>query len=175
MTKRKTAVRTLCFCAVFAALTCVATLISIPLPVGYFNLGDTIVIAGAWCLGLPGIASAAIGSALADVFLGAAIYAPATAVIKGLMALIAFLLCQSLSKFPRHTEVLLRAAVALLCEVIMVGGYLLYDAFAIGYGMGALASIGGNALQGLAGIIGSVVIFSAIEDIPSVRKLLQRK
>ncbi len=171
MNKKKNSLRlkALCFCALFAALTCVATLISIPLPIGYFNLGDMVVIVGAWCLGLPGIASAALGSALADIILGWAQYAPATAVIKGLMALVAYLLCKRLHLRSRPIEILLRVPVAILCETIMVGGYLFYEALILRYGIAAFASVGGNALQGLAGIIGSVLVFSAIKHTPVIR------
>ncbi len=171
--KSKITVRTLCFCAVFAALTCVATLISVPLPFGYFNLGDTLVITGAWCLGAPGIISAALGSALADIILGWAQYAPATFIIKGIMALVAFLLCRRLHMRMRlfFVELAIRTAVALLCEAIMVGGYLFFEAIILSYGAAALASVLGNSMQGLVGIVGAVVLFSALKVIPPVRKL----
>ena len=42
--------------------------------------------------------SAGLGSALADVFSGYLVYAPATFVIKGLMALVAFAFCKILAK-----------------------------------------------------------------------------
>jgi uncharacterized membrane protein len=167
--KSKFTLKMLCFCAMFAALSCVATLISIPLPFGYFNLGDTVVIVCAWCLGAPGIIAAALGSALADLILGFAIYAPATAVIKGLMALVAWLLCKKLHNRSHLVEFSIRPAVAVLCEAIMVAGYLFYEAVILGYGAGAFASILGNCLQGLAGVVGSVLLFAALKASSAIR------
>ena len=79
--------------ALMAALTCVATMIiKIPSPLkGYLNLGDCVVLTAGWMLSpLYGFLAAGIGSALADMFSGYIIYAPATFAIKGCMALIAF-------------------------------------------------------------------------------------
>ena len=73
-----------------AALCCVATMIiKIPSPLkGYLNLGDCVVLLSGWLLGPAyGFAAAGIGSALADIFSGYVIYAPATFIIKGLMAI----------------------------------------------------------------------------------------
>ena len=79
--------------ALMAALACVATMIiKIPSPLkGYLNLGDCIVLTAGWLLSPTyGFLAAGLGSALADVFSGYVTYAPATFIIKGLMALIAF-------------------------------------------------------------------------------------
>ena len=76
--------------AMLASLTCVATMIiKIPTPLhGYANLGDCIVLLSAFLMPVSyGFCAAAIGSALADVLSGYAMYAPATFIIKGLMAL----------------------------------------------------------------------------------------
>ena len=86
-------VKKLVIAALIAALACVATIIiKIPSPLkGYINLGDCIVLLAGWILS-PAYAflSAGIGSALADIFSGYVIYAPATFIIKGVMALIAY-------------------------------------------------------------------------------------
>ena len=50
----------LCLTALFAALICACTFISIPLPFGYFNLGDVAMLLGAYVLGFPAAISAAI-------------------------------------------------------------------------------------------------------------------
>jgi uncharacterized membrane protein len=88
-----TKIRKIVFTALMASLICVATMIiKIPTPLhGYINLGDCVVLAAGWLLS-PAYAflAAGLGSAFADVFSGYATYAPATFVIKGLMALIAF-------------------------------------------------------------------------------------
>ena len=73
--------------ALMAALACAATMmIKIPSPLkGYLNLGDCIVLVSGWMLS-PAYAffAAGFGSALADVFSGYVLYAPATFVIKGI-------------------------------------------------------------------------------------------
>ena len=167
MSKRKTdkRIKSICFCAMFAALTCVCTFISLPLPIGYFNLGDTIVLTGAWLLGpLWGTIAAAIGSSLADILMGFAIYAPATAVIKGLMAVVACLVLSPLKKIIKKGsfEIIVRGISAIASEILMVLGYLLYDATVMGYGAGALVSVAGNAMQGVVGVCGALILFTAM-------------
>jgi len=79
--------------SLMAAITCIATMIiHIPSPLkGYLNLGDCVVLLSGWMLSpVYGFFAAGLGSALADVFSGYALYAPATFIIKGVMALIAF-------------------------------------------------------------------------------------
>ena len=61
----------ICFTATFAALCCVCTFIAVPLPFGYFNLGDVFVLLSAWLLGpVLGPLAAGVGTALADVLIG---------------------------------------------------------------------------------------------------------
>ena len=78
--------------AMFAAIICIATfIVKIPTPMrGYMNLGDCAVLLAGWLLSPGyGFLAAGLGSALADVFGGYAVYAPATFVIKGIMAVVA--------------------------------------------------------------------------------------
>ena len=108
--------------AIFAALTCVATmLIHIPMPAtnGYINLGDGMVLLGAFLLGPAyGFAAGGLGSMLADLLLGYASYAPGTFVIKGLTALAA-----ALSLRTMHGKTAGLAAGAAAGEIVMVLGY----------------------------------------------------
>ena len=73
---------------IFAALICVLTMvIVIPIPAtqGFINIGDAgVMIAGLLLGPVIGGLAGGIGSALADIFLGYTIYAPATLIIKGL-------------------------------------------------------------------------------------------
>ena len=79
--------------ALFAALSCVATMsIRIPTPGtgGYIHPGDAIVILSGVILGpVWGFLAGGIGSALSDLIGGYFIYVPITFVIKGLVALAA--------------------------------------------------------------------------------------
>ena len=73
--------RALVMTGLFAALGCVATLVlQIPSPTGgYLNLGDTVVILGAYLLGPAlGAAAGGVGPALADLLSGYTVYVPAT-------------------------------------------------------------------------------------------------
>lgn len=146
--------------AMFAALTCVATMvIHIPSPTnGYINMGDAVVLLGAFLLGpIPGMIAAGIGSMLADLFLGYTSYMFATLIIKGLMGLVAGLIVKKYSSLP---FVIISAIAA---ELIMVFGYFLFEATILGYGIAVFfSSVPGNLVQGGAGIIVSVLLFAVL-------------
>ncbi len=143
--------------AMFAAMVCVATMVikfQITLG-GYVNLGDCMVLLAGWMIS-PGMAflAAGIGSAAADAILGYGIYIPATFVIKGLMAVIAGGLFGRLKKVTK--PVAARVASALCAEVWMVLGYYLFDGILYGF-IPALATLYGNALQGVTGLVLGVI------------------
>ena len=142
------------YSAMLAALICVATMvIKIPSPVGgYANAGDALVLLAGFVLP-PHFAflSAAVGSALADLFSGYVIYAPATFIIKGAVALA---MCYSSRRSPKGSVFSL-AIDGLIAEVVMVGGYLLYESFLYGFAP-SLLNVSINAVQGVVGIILSI-------------------
>ncbi len=151
--------------ALMAALSCIATIIiKVPIPAtgGYINLGDGIVILSGFLLGpLYGGAAAGIGSALADVFSGYAIYAPATFIIKALMAVtVGFIF-----KRPASFSIVRTVIAGVICEIIMIGGYLVFETFIMSYGAGALAAVPGNIIQGICGIAVSTVLIPAVSKI----------
>ena len=156
--------------ALFAALTCVATLaVRIPIPAtqGYANLGDALVLLAAFFLGpLYGPLAAGIGSALADLFAGYAVYAPGTAAVKGLCARAAALLLRSLGKKLKWAHV----PAAIVSETVMVGGYFLYESTVLRYGMAALGSVPANAIQGAVGAVAGVVLYQALRKVPHIRR-----
>ena len=99
--KTKNTTQKIAVTALLAALTCVATMvIKIPSPMkGYLNLGDCVVLTAGWMLSpVYGFLAAGLGSALADLFSGYVVYAPATFLIKGLMALAAYYIYKALNK-----------------------------------------------------------------------------
>ncbi|MBE6560702.1 MAG: ECF transporter S component [Ruminococcaceae bacterium] len=164
---KKQSLYSLAGAAVFAALICVATiLITIPMPAtgGYINLGDGFALLAGWLLGpLYGFAAAGIGSALADLLLGYAAYVPGTFVIKGLIALLAALLCGVLKK--NCFSVILASAIA---EAEMVLGYFLYESLILGYGMAASASVVGNLIQAIGGIIVFTVFSGVLRSVKGI-------
>ena len=152
--------------ALMAALTCVATMmITIPSPLkGYLNLGDCVVLISGWLLSPAyGFLAAGIGSALADLFFGYVIYAPATFVIKGLMALIA---CYGFRIFQAKLgSFASRIVSGTAAEVRMVLGYFAFEGFMYGFAPSAV-NIPANGVQGIAGLIIGVVLIKMLERIP---------
>lgn len=139
--------------SLLAALTCVATmLIRLPSPLGgYINLGDAIVLVSAFMLPYGYMFLAAgLGSALADLFAGYLVYAPATFVIKGLMTIIAFAVFKTLSKNAKPLTA--KIVGAALAEIWMVAGYLIFESFLYGL-VPSLVNVPANAVQGIAGVI----------------------
>ncbi|MDD6041488.1 MAG: ECF transporter S component [bacterium] len=139
--------------AMFAALCCVATMmIKIPSPLnGYLNLGDCVVLLSGWLLPPAyGFLAAGIGSALADVFSGYVVYAPATFVIKGLMALVAF---KGFAEFSRlRNQTAGRVISGALAEVLMIVGYYVFEGFLYGW-LPSAVNILPNAVQGAVGLV----------------------
>ncbi|MBQ8323080.1 MAG: ECF transporter S component [Clostridia bacterium] len=164
----------LAFTAVFAALCCVGTLlITIPLPAsGFFNTGDVFVLLSGWFLGpLYGAVAAAVGSALADVIAGWAIYAPATFVVKGVDALLAYTVCALLKKLIKKEtlDFLPRALSAVVGEAFMVLGYFLFETVLYGF-VGAAPNVVGNVLQGVCCLLLATVLVSALRPVKAVRQ-----
>ena len=138
--------------AMLAALTCVATMvIKIPSPLnGYINLGDCIVLLSGWLLSPAyGFMSAGLGSALADLFAGYVTYAPATFLIKGLMALIAYYGFRIISKKAGGSISRILSGIA--AEVFMILGYFIFEGILYGFAASAV-NIPMNALQGAVGL-----------------------
>lgn len=164
------------FTAVFAALCCVSTLlVSIPLPAsGYFNTGDVFVLLSGWCLGpLYGSVAAAVGSALADIFSGYALYAPATFLIKGMDAFVAYMGWVFFKKFigKPTLDFLPRLLSVLFGEAVMVGGYFLFESLILGLGLGAVPNVFGNALQAVCCGVLAVLLIAALYPVKSVQRL----
>lgn len=141
--------------SMLAALTFIFTIvIKIPSPIGgYLNLGDAVVLlSGAILSPLYAFLSAAVGSAVADLSAGFFIYAPATFIIKGLMALL-------VSFILKHKRTALsRISAGLLAETVMISGYYVFEGFLYGFGV-SLINVFPNVLQGLVGlVIGMILI-----------------
>ena len=158
--------------ALFAALSCVATIsIRIPTPGtgGYIHPGDAIVILSGVILGpVWGFLAGGIGSALSDLIGGYFVYVPITFMIKGLVALAAGLLYQKVGKTQKSRY----AAVVLggVADIILVaGGYFVCEYFI--YGAGAAASIPANIIQGIGGLVISCILYPILISIPNVRQM----
>ncbi len=158
--------------AMFAALTVVSTMVvHIPVPAGFLHAGDGVALLAGLALG-PGLgfAAAAIGSALADLLLGFAMYAPATLVIKGTMAALAALLLRLLCRSGQKPALARLALCALLPEGLMVASYYLYDSVVLKLGDGAVATLPGNGMQGVLGAIIAVALYRLLWQAPALRQ-----
>lgn len=149
--------------ALMAALTCVATMIiKIPSPLkGYVNLGDCIVLVAGWMLSPTyGFLAAGLGSALADVFSGYMTYAPATFVIKGVMALVAFYGFRFLRKKLGNLPCGILSGVA--AELVMILGYFVFEGFLYGF-LPSAVNIPANAVQAALGVVIGVLLAKVFE------------
>ena len=137
---------------------------------GYVNLGDGIVLLSAWVLPLPyGIVAAGLGSALADLFSGYAVYAPATFVIKALMAVVAYSCYKLFAKNAKPT--MSRIFSGILAEIVMILGYFFFEGILYAF-VPSLVNIPANAVQAVAGIIIGVVLITVFEK-QNIIKLLK--
>lgn len=159
----KTRTQKIVMSALLAALVCVATMIiKIPSPLnGYLNLGDCVVLLSGWLLPpVYGFLAAGLGSALADLFSGYILYAPATFVIKGIMALIA---CYGARYFSKKLSA---TATRILCgataEIGMVLGYFVFEGFLYGFAS-SMVNIPANIVQGVFGLVLGVLLIKVFE------------
>lgn len=170
----KFSVKTIVFTAVFAALCCVATMVIIvPLPNGYVNLGDVFVLLSGWCLGpCFGPIAAGIGSMIADIVSGYAMYAPVTFAVKALVSLCAYFVWYLFRSIIKNNKLdfLSRLISAIVGEIVMVFGYFLYESILYGFAGGALALLG-NTLQGVCCAVVGVLIVIAIINIKYFNKI----
>lgn len=149
--------------ALFAALCTVMTLVvQVPSPMnGYVNLGDCAVLLSAWILGpWYGGAAAGIGSMIADL-LTYPHYAPGTLVIKLAMAVAAGLIFRTLQ--GRSGKLSAQMVGGMTAELIMILGYFLYACLLLGKGLAAAASIPGNIVQGVFGIVAATVVYAVLD------------
>lgn len=174
--------KNLVIASLFAALVCVTTMaIKIPTPTnGYIHPGDGMVLLCGILLGpqIGGLA-AGIGSMLADVFSGYALYAAGTLVIKAAAAMTAGILYRVLPGKSRA-----RIAISgFVGESIMVGGYYLYEiglAMASGSNLAAsaIAATAGvpfNVVQGAFGILIALVLFPVLQKVSSFRARMEKR
>lgn len=136
--------RQLVLSAALAALICLLTTflrLPVPVPQGYIHLGDVAIFLGAMLMGHNVFAAAGIGSALADLLSGFALYAPVTALVKALMGLMAGYAVEKTSALWQ------RGLLFLLCGTFMALGYFCFEWPVYGWAA-ALSALLPNLLQG---------------------------
>lgn len=139
------------FCALVAVATA-AVVIPVAATHGYINFGDGVIFAVAVLFGpAAGGAAGAIGSAMADMFVGAPHWAPFTLVIKGIEGLICGLIAHKCFTKDRRFSTRVAAAMA-ISAIWMALGY--YIAAGILYSFPvALIDVPANLVQGVSGVV----------------------
>ena len=152
---------------IFGAFTCVVTMvIAFPIPAtnGFINIGDAVVMITGLMFGpiIGGIAGG-IGSSLADLFLGYAIYAPATLIIKGLEGFFVGLIANPKKNHKWNYRDFIAVIVG---GFIMIIGYFLYEVMIFGLPSALYEFILNSIIQfGLGSVIALIFIFAARKNI----------
>lgn len=153
---------TLLLVVIFGAAVAALTLVfRIPVPAtgGYLNLGDVLIIfCGLFFGRFVGGGVGAVGSAVADIMGGYAVFAPVTFIVKGLEGLIPGLV---VGRSASRLRAALGAIGGALCMVL---GYFIGECLMPSIGLeNAMAELPGNAFQGLAGAVGGYGLFFAVD------------
>lgn len=156
----------------FAALTCVATMIiRIPTFKGYVHIGDCMVIAAGIILGpVVGGLAAGIGSMLADLLGGYYVFSIATFAIKFLAALAAGFTFTAFQKILKKYDLPGTILAGLSSEIVVVLGYFLFEIFYEGFAA-AVAEIFPNCVQGITGLILAAALTPILLKIPMIRNI----
>ncbi len=140
-----------------ALIFAMTTLIKIPIPNGYIHLGDGVVLLAAYILGpWGGLIAAGIGSASADYFSGFGAYVFPTFIAKGLMA---FGFGYFINRFPKINKLVFLFLAVFAMTII----YYFSEIIMYGHIVGPLINIPFNCLQGLVGIVTTLLLYKPLE------------
>lgn len=155
--KSNLSVLQLCLTAVFMALICMATMVvQIPIPLGYAHLGDCMILLATYLLGpVAGMIASGIGSAMADILTGYAIWAIPTLLIKGIMPWIAFYFFRKKTKFSPYIG-------AVFCLLFMILGYVVAGCILYGSISTGIMQFPGLALKSVVNFI----VFIVLKNLP---------
>ena len=154
--------------------------IPVPLTQGYVHLGDTMIFLGVLVLGRKnGCIAAALGSAMADVLAGYAMYAPWTFVIKGLMAFVMGTFIEAMEKKERLTVKIAGIPAAeligmMLGGIMMVAGYCIADGFFAGNMAAGILGVPANIGQFVVGMVLASSLAAALYKTPAKKYFAYR-
>ena len=171
-------IKKLAFLGVFTCLVFLATyLLKIPHAVGYTNLGDTIIFACAMLFNpLFSFIAGGLGSSIADLVSGYAIYAGPTFLIKGLEGLLASCIARTLAKtkFNKHFSIIFSVIVG---GIIMVAGYFLTNTLLYDLSAGTAGLLNDLIQMGINSVLGYIItVFlsksKALKDFTEINAIL---
>ena len=177
--------------ALFAAFCCVATMVikfTPPGTLGYIHLGDALVLLSGIVLGpIYGGLAAGIGSMMADILSGYAMWAPGTFLIKAVCAILAgWMFCKLKVVRKNNSFSLLKLIVlTIIPELFMVGAYFIYGSFLMFAITGdqktmiaalssSMTGVPANLVQGLVGIIITCLLVPVFLKISDIRTFMLR-
>lgn len=142
--------------ALFMGIICIATMLAIPLAVGYINLGDAVIILAGLLLGPQyGLLAGALGASMADLLLGYPQYMITTFLVKGFMGFVA--------GKTRDLAVKKRICFCIGAGLVMVGGYYVTEVVFYGNYIAPLAAMPFNVLQFSIGILLSSLLIKSLD------------
>ncbi len=165
--KKAIGAKAICFTAVMMALTLVFTaVIEIPIPLGYANLGSTMILLGAYLLGWgPGLISGALAPALADFLLGFPFWCLPTIIVKGGMVVFYLLIAKKGVKFGVRLVV-----GTIVANIWAAFGYTVFGAIIYGSVAAGLASTPGLLIESAI----NAVLFIALAKLISSTKAFNK-
>ncbi len=161
---KKMSVWKICVSALLTALVCVTTaVVQIPIPLGYMHLGNVMILIAGICFGPEvGLIAGGIGSALADLLTGFAIWAVPTLIIKSTMGyIIGRIAWSGSSTLPQKAHVRIAAA-NIAGIVIMIAGYTIFGGVIYGSVTAGISQVPGLTLEGVLAIVIFYVIYGAL-------------
>ncbi len=160
----KITTKKIAFTAVFLALTFVVTrFLQVPIPLGYFNVGNTVILLSCVILPFPyGLIIGSVGAGLADLT-SYPIYTVPTLVIKTAMAAAFYGLNKAFG--GKYWSKVAACAIANLIPLI---GYTLVGGFLYGGFIAGLAQLPGLAIEYAA----NIVLFAAlVQPVSKLKRL----
>lgn len=146
-----------------------------PFTQGYVHLGDTMIFLGVLVLGRKnGTIAAGIGSALADVLAGYAIYAPWTLIIKALMAFVMATFIDIMASRGKASARIAGLPLAeiigmILAGIVMAAGYCIVDGVFAGNMAAGLLGVPANIGQFAVGMVLATALAAALYKTPAKR------
>ena len=164
--------------ALFTALVTVSTMIiQIPVGKGYLHFGDAMIYIAACILPAPcALFAASVGAALADLFTGFAIYAPATFIIKALNVL-PFILMRAYLKRKDNDDKILGLKICLMLvptTLVTLLGYYVADSIIAGKEVALVSAITSGWIQPAGSLAVFIILAAALDKAQFKNKIIKQ-